>query len=294
MARAGPRFYVHPTTYLDTDRWNAPLDAGGNTAFRQQNLFLQSQASAFADVDAGLGAALPPSRIRRVPAQERRCTKRRSTSPIATSQMLSIEFVQGSRRPAPSFFPGHSQGALHLERLLREKIAGKPIAKQVVAAYVVGWPISTVSDLPALGLPACRAADKSRCILSWMTFGDPPNPEFILRDWQKTKGFGGGGRRQEDVLCVNPITGIQNGAAAPADNLGSLVPSADLSSATLQAGALGAHCDNGLLILDGIRQRPAVSFCRATITTRTITPCFGDLSARMRKGGSPRGIADLR
>src|SRR5690349_16878057 len=39
-------FYIHPTTYLRNDRWNAPLDAGGDAAFRT-NLFVQSQASAF-------------------------------------------------------------------------------------------------------------------------------------------------------------------------------------------------------------------------------------------------------
>ena len=39
-------FYIHPTTYLETDRWNAPLQPGGETEFRTQ-LFAQSQASAF-------------------------------------------------------------------------------------------------------------------------------------------------------------------------------------------------------------------------------------------------------
>ena len=116
----------------------------------------------------------------------------------------------------------------------------------------MGWPISTVSDLKALGLPACRAADQTGCILSWMSFGDPPNPDFILSDWGKTKGFDGGKRRQDDVLCVNPISGTEDGTAAPADNPGTLVPSADLRSATLQPGAVGAHCDKGLLILDGV------------------------------------------
>ena len=60
----------------------------------------------------------------------------------------------------PIILAGHSQGALHLERLLREKVAGKPIAKRIVAAYVVGWPISTTADLPALGLPACASPDQ--------------------------------------------------------------------------------------------------------------------------------------
>ena len=39
-------FYIHPTTYLSTDRWNAPLDARRDTEFRT-GCSSQSQASAF-------------------------------------------------------------------------------------------------------------------------------------------------------------------------------------------------------------------------------------------------------
>jgi hypothetical protein len=85
-----------------------------------------------------------------------------------------------------------------------------------------------------------------------MTFGDPPNPDFIFDEWDKTRGFNGGERRQADTLCVNPISGVVGGAAPAADNPGTLVPSTDLDSATLQAGSVGAHCDEGLLILDGV------------------------------------------
>jgi hypothetical protein len=151
----------------------------------------------------------------------------------------------------PIILAGHSQGALHLERLLREKVAGKPIAKRVVAAYVVGWPISTTTDLPALGLPACIAAEQTGCILSWMSFSEPANPGILFRDWEKSKGLTGGARRQADVLCVNPISGVKDGAARPADNPGTLVPTADLQSATMQPGMVGAHCSKGLLMVDG-------------------------------------------
>ena len=242
-------FYIHPTTYLETDRWNAPLDVGGDTAFRT-NLFVQSQASAFNGAgqiwapkyrQAAYGAFL----LKSEDAEEALDFAYRDVA-AAFDQFVK---EAGDR---PIILAGHSQGALHLERLLREKVAGTPLAKRIVAAYVVGWPISTVSDLKALGLPACRAADQTGCILSWMSFGDPPNPDFILSDWGKTKGFDGGERRQDDVLCVNPISGTEDGTAAPADNPGTLVPSADLRSATLQPGAVGAHCDKGLLILDGV------------------------------------------
>ena len=162
------------------------------------------------------------------------------------------EFLKQVPKESPIILAAHSQGALHLERLLREKIAGTPIAKRIVTAYVVGWPISTATDLPALGLPACTTADETGCILSWMTFGEPANPDVIFHEWEKAKGFNGGERRQKDALCVNPISGTQNGAAPAKDNPGTLIPTADMRSAALQPGAVGAHCDKGLLILDGM------------------------------------------
>jgi hypothetical protein len=242
-------FFIHPTTYLSTDRWNAPLQVGGDTAFRT-NLFVQSQASAFNSAgeiwapryrQAAYGAFLLDSRD----AQAALDFAYRDVS-AAFDQFLK---EAGDR---PIILAGHSQGALHLERLLREKVAGKPIAKRIVAAYIVGWPISTSADLSALGMPACTAPDQAGCILSWMTFADPPNPDFIFHEWEKRAGFNGDKRRKEDTLCVNPITGTQ-GAAAPAqDNPGTLIPTADMRSASLEAGAVGAHCDKGLLILDGL------------------------------------------
>ena len=242
-------FYIHPTTYLATDRWNAPLEVDGDTEFRT-TLFLQSQATAFADSGA---VWAPKYRQAAYGAFLLKSEDAEKALDLAYRDVAAAfdEFVKeaGDR---PIILAGHSQGALHLERLLKEKVAGKPIAKRVVAAYVVGWPISTVSDLPALGLPGCGSAEQTGCILSWMTFSDPPNPEFILRNWEKTKGFDGGERGQADVLCVNPISGTLNGTAAPQENAGTLIPSADMRSATLQMGAVGARCDKGLLILDGI------------------------------------------
>jgi hypothetical protein len=85
-----------------------------------------------------------------------------------------------------------------------------------------------------------------------MTFGDPANPDFIFHEWGKTKGFNGGDRSQRDVLCVNPITGTLDGSALPQANPGTLIPSADLRSASVQPGIVGAHCSAGLLLLDGM------------------------------------------
>ncbi|MFL6765539.1 MAG: DUF3089 domain-containing protein [Sphingomicrobium sp.] len=242
-------FYIHPTTYLETDRWNAPLEPGGDTEFRTR-LFIQSQASAFSH-DAGVWA--PRYRQAAYGAFLLKSDDAQKALDFAFADVAAAfdQFVKEAPKDAPIILAGHSQGALHLERLLKDKVAGHPIAKRIVAAYVVGWPISTTADLSALGLPACTSPDQAGCILSWMTFGDPPNPEFIVHDWEKTSGFNGGKRRQEDVLCVNPIAGTENGAAGPQDNPGTLIPTADMRNASLQPGLVGAHCDKGLLVLNG-------------------------------------------
>jgi hypothetical protein len=241
-------FYIHPTTYLERDRWNSPFRAEGQPEFRTR-LFVQSQASTF-----NLAGEIWVPRYRQAAygAFLLDSADARAALDLAYSDVAAAfdEFL----KEAPTggiILAGHSQGALHLERLLREKVAGKPIAKRVVAAYVVGWPISTTADLPALGLPACRTADEAGCVLSWMSFGDPANPELVLNSYEHSAGFLGTKRKREDMLCVNPLTGTQNGSAPPQTNPGTLVPSADLRSATLEPGIVGAHCDKGLLILDG-------------------------------------------
>jgi hypothetical protein len=250
-------FYIHPTTYLERDRWNAPLHAGGDTGFRT-NLFVQSQASAFNAAgkiwapryrQAAFGAFLLSS-----PDASKALNLAYSDVSAAFDEFVS----EAGHRPI--ILAAHSQGALHLERLLKEKIAGRPIAKRIVAAYVVGWPISTVADGPALGLPPCQKDDQTGCILSWMSFADPANPELVLNSYERSSGFSGAKRRREDLLCVNPISGTQNGVGSPEMNPGTIVPTADLISATLVQGAVGARCDKGLLILDGNipRLRPYV------------------------------------
>jgi Protein of unknown function (DUF3089) len=102
-----------------------------------------------------------------------------------------------------------------------------------------------------MGLPPCSAAEQIGCVLSWQSFREPANTELIVERWDGTKGPTGVKRRREDMLCVNPLTGTRDGAAPPRANSGTLVPSVDLKDATLAAGRVGAHCDKGLLVLDG-------------------------------------------
>jgi hypothetical protein len=239
-------FYIHPTTYLKGDRWNAPIQS--TESDRRDELFVRSQASAFnatGDVwapryrQAAYGAFLLSS------------DDAKQALDLAYGDLSAAfdQFLRELEPRRPIILAGHSQGALHLMRLLQERNAD--IKDRLVAGYVVGWPVSMRADVPALGFPICRTAEETGCILSWMSFGDPPNPSFILSGWQRTEGPAGERRRREDIACVNPISGTFEGVALASQNPGTLVPTRDFSSATLVTGVVGAHCDDGLLIVDG-------------------------------------------
>lgn len=239
-------FFIHPTTYLRTDRWNAPASGVPDSDSRAE-LFVRSQASALADVadiwapryrQAAYGAFL----LKTEDAQKALALAYRDVA-AAFDHFL----VQNPDRPI--ILAGHSQGSLHLSRLLidrRNQLKGR-----LIAAYVVGWPLGASADLPAMGLEPCSAPDQGACLLSWQSFAEPANPEMVIAAWAGTMGYAGDVRRRSDMVCVNPLTGTANGTASPAANPGTLVPSAGLQSAEILSGRVGARCTDGLLLLDG-------------------------------------------
>ena len=148
-------FFIHPTTYLERDRWNALLDDRPSQS--RAELFVRSQASVFNEV-----AEIWAPRYRQAAFGAFLLDNKDATAALdlAYRDVLAAfdQFVATAPADRPIILAGHSQGSLHLTRLLRERVAGKPLASRIVAAYVVGWPISAKADAPAMGLPICSAA----------------------------------------------------------------------------------------------------------------------------------------
>ncbi|MEO5809925.1 MAG: DUF3089 domain-containing protein [Sphingomicrobium sp.] len=240
-------FYIHPTTYLERDTWNAPLNPGGEAASRAA-LFVQSQASAF---NAAADVWAPRYRQAAVGAFLLKSKDADQALSLAYRDVLAAfdAFLAAQPPGTPLILAGHSQGALHLSQLLvdrREALKGR-----LVAAYVVGWPLSATADLPAMGLSACSTKDETGCVLSWQSYKDPANPAMLMGAWVGSKGYAGGTRQRRDMVCVNPLTGSAGGAAPPSANPGTLVPDVNFANAILTAGQVGARCSDGLLLIDG-------------------------------------------
>lgn len=239
-------FYVHPTTYLKTDRWNAPL-AGDGDADPRAELFVRSQASAF-NQSANIWA--PRYRQAAYGAFLLKSEDATKALDLAYGDVRAAfdRFIAAIPAGRPIIVAGHSQGSLHLLRLLAER--KQVLGGRLVAAYVGGWPVGRTSDLPATGLPACGAATATGCLLSWQSFGEPANTDLVTKAWVGTNGLTGAKRTWSEMVCTNPVTGTDQPSAA-SSNPGTLVPSGDLSNATLEPGRVGARCERGFLTLSG-------------------------------------------
>lgn len=242
-------FFVHPTSYYSKASWNAPLDDAD--ANYRATLFMQGMASAFGDAgevwapryrQATLGAFLATDRVTAGKAID---------AAYRDVEQAFDAFLAATPKNKPIILAGHSQGALHLTTLLRNRIAGTPLARRIVAAYVIGWPISRDTDMAALGLPACETPEEKGCILSWASFAEPADTSMVIGAYDGTIGFDGRPRAGTRMLCTNPLTGIPDTAAGPDANIGTLKPSEGFKAGTLIAKKVGAKCDDdrGFLLI---------------------------------------------
>jgi hypothetical protein len=241
-------FFIHPTSFLEKSRWNAPVDDAESQ--QRARLFVRHQASVF----NGVGDIWAPKyRQATFGAFLTNQADAEKALDFAYRDVLAAfdAFLAQAPKNAPIILAAHSQGSLHLTRLLRERIAGTPIARRIAAAYVVGWPISTTADLPSLGLPGCEQAGQPACILSWQSFGEPADTKMVTDVYEASVAPNGQKRAGSPMLCVNPLTGVAGGAAPATADLGTLIPNAELTEAEVRIGAVPARCDAGGFLLIG-------------------------------------------
>jgi hypothetical protein len=250
-ARAFAVFFVHPTSFVNRSSWNAPLEGGGDPeAERIARIYLRGMASPF---NAASEIWAPRYRQATFGAFLTDAPEGKQAVDAAYADVReAFRFFLSSVDPeTPIVLAGHSQGALHLKRLLAEEVKGSPAAARLVAAYVIGWPVSPLHDLPVMGTPACAAADQTGCVLSWSSFAEPADPALVLEAFAGTPALDGKLPGAEPMLCTNPLTGLTGGAADKTANLGTLVPEDSMEQGSLVPALVPAACDKRGLLLIG-------------------------------------------
>ena len=101
----------------------------------------------------------------------------------------------------PIIIASHSQGSLLAERLLKDYFQDKPLKKQLVVAYIIGWPVPTNYFT---SLKMCEDSLQTGCICSWRTFRKGYVPSFLREEKksdEKDISFGMG-----NSYVTNPLT----------------------------------------------------------------------------------------
>lgn len=243
-------FFIHPTSYITTfgnAHWNARI--GDKEADATARRFVAGQASAF---NAAGNIWAPRYRQANYGAfltQGAEGDKALAAAYRDVTQAFAA-FLKANPT-GPLILAGHSQGSRHLLQLVREQVAGKPVADRVAAVYAVGWPVSVEADLPALGLPACARRDQAHCIVSWQSYAEPADPSAVVESFERKTGYTGKPRKGTHMLCTNPLTGAFNGAAPASANKGTLDAREEGKPPRLLAGVVPARCDTSGVLMIG-------------------------------------------
>lgn len=121
-------------------------------------------------------------------------------------------YIKQYNHGRPFILASHSQGTVHAARLVKDYIENKPLANQLVAAYLVGIALKT--DLFE-ALKPCSSATETGCWISWNTYERnyyPPKHQEIFAP----------------ALSTNPLTWSLDTVYAPSNlNTGSILRNFD-------------------------------------------------------------------
>lgn len=113
------------------------------------------------------------------------------------------QFLASRNSNRPFVLVGHSQGSIHLQRLIRDEIEGKPIARNMVSAIITGWNVEVPEGQVVGGTfrstPVCTTRGQTGCVVAYSTFrAEAPPPPGAL--------YGRAAAPGRTIACVNPAT----------------------------------------------------------------------------------------
>jgi len=238
-------FYVHPTTYVGSN-WNGPIDSARLNADTDR-VATRIQASAFNGCCAVYG---PRYRQANGMAFTQPSEDGGRALDLAWTDVRAAfrHFVSTRDAQRPFIVASHSQGSALAYRLLREEIAATPLRNQLVAAYLIGGPITeemVARELPQV--PVCAAPDDVGCVLGWHARSAAYKPGPF--EFRMLAADGSAVERPGARLCVNPLSWRHDNVAVAAEqNSGAVFLDAD--PPVLLPHFASGRCMDGTLVTE--------------------------------------------
>ena len=201
-------FYVYPTVSRDPEM-NSDMNAGPE----EQNV-IAIQFARFASVCRTYAPLYRSGTLAMIP----RAIQGQDVTPVfnlAYGDVLAAwrHYLAHNNQGRPFVLIGHSQGTIHLSRLLAEEIEGKEAAGRMLSAMLIGYNVEVPEGHPVGGTfrstPLCTRAGQTGCIVTYVSFrasNPPPAGSLFGRTAQSGRTIG----------CTNPAN--LAGGAAPLDS----------------------------------------------------------------------------
>lgn len=259
-------FYIHPTTYRGIDYWNQPLADEAVNRWTDESVIARQ-------------AAIFNACCRVFAPRYRQATAAAVYAPPELKGIEAYEFAWRDVRAAfdhymridnagrPFILVGHSQGAAHLERWLRDFPAEHPYRQQLVAVYAVGATFSERVLEREYQIRVCDRPSSTGCLISWNTFERTGDPTTYRLGAQQRNARQFGIAEDAPLVCVNPLSfSLFTTEVAAQGNPGSLPASPGVGVVQTSSdngknrswlelpatvpGVLGARCEAGVLLVD--------------------------------------------
>ena len=227
-------FYVYPTVSNQQSRLSTKRV---DPEIRSIALYQAARFSQLCRVYA------PVYRQATIPALQAGTTTRRDYLTAHGDVELAFDaFLRRIGRRRGFVLLGHSQGAYHLQRLVRRRIDDRPaLRRRLVSALLLGGDVTVRRRSDRGGafrrVPTCERATQLSCVTAFSMFNETP-PEAAI--------FGRGGSRVADFLDLPDGPGLETACTNPAAlgrgrsaRLTSIVPTAPFAPGTLIAAGIG-------------------------------------------------------
>jgi len=244
-------FFLHPTTYLSPESWNAAFNnAGRGVGGGGIDSTLRNQASAFAKC-----CRIFAPRYRQATLFAFLDTAGDGVQAIDLAYQdidRAFDAFLARNDGKPFIVAGHSQGSIHLLRLVQQRIAGQPLERLLIAAYAIGAAVPADFNM----IPPCAEAAQTGCLVSWNSVSDASYDRSRggqVPIWLNGRYGSVGARR---LMCTNPLDWHLDSAAPASANHGSLAPNGPNAAPTLKSGYAPAKCVDGQLVVELPADRP--------------------------------------
>ncbi|MDE1150851.1 MAG: DUF3089 domain-containing protein [Azospirillaceae bacterium] len=241
-------FFIHPTTYKSTTRWNQGVADGETNAWTDVSTIAR-QASVF---NACCRVFAP--RYRQASFMNDKQNGREKALLLAYTDIERAfdYYLQHENHGRPFILAGHSQGGWLVAQLLEKRIDGTPLARQLVAAYSIGMNVAEGEfGLRYKHLSVCDTPTQTGCVLQWNAVLPSADLNAAIARSEKSFTDKYGDVPGATGVCVNPLTFDRTRPAAPESASKGAVPGEPGAGGLnpIVRGAVAAKCEQGFLVV---------------------------------------------